>query len=195
MISSGTRARAHPADLVLKQLAQRLYELEVHLFGEAPDVVVRLDDRRRTFHRHGLDNVRVESALDQVIDPAELARLFLKYLYELVAYDLALAFGVSDARESRQETLAGGYPHDVEVHLAVRLQHLLELILPEQPGVYEYAGLAVSYRAGDERGGDRGVDPPRQAADRVPVADLAAYLFDGLYINEAMSSRTAARRC
>ena len=35
------------AHLVLEELAQRLDELEVHLLGQAADVVVALDDRAR----------------------------------------------------------------------------------------------------------------------------------------------------
>ncbi len=54
---------ADPPHLVLEQPAQRLAQLEVHVLGQAADVVVRLDLGRRL--RARLDHVGVERALDE----------------------------------------------------------------------------------------------------------------------------------
>ena len=51
------------ADLVLEQLAERLDQLNFRPFGQAPDIVVRLDRRRRALDRNALDDVRVKRAL------------------------------------------------------------------------------------------------------------------------------------
>src|SRR5699024_1570209 len=59
-----SQLRADGADLVLEQGAQRLDELEGEVLGQAPHVVVALDVRR-ALAAAGLDDVRVQGALDQ----------------------------------------------------------------------------------------------------------------------------------
>ena len=55
---------AEAAHLVLEQLAQRLDELQVHLLGQAADVVMGLDDVRLAGARaRGLDDVGIDRAL------------------------------------------------------------------------------------------------------------------------------------
>ena len=60
---------AEPPDLVLEELAERLHEREAELLGEAPHVVVGLDDRRRPLDRDRLDDVRVERPLREPLSP------------------------------------------------------------------------------------------------------------------------------
>ena len=64
---------AEPAHLVLEQLAQRLEQLQVHLFGKAADVVVALDHVRFARLRAGrFDHVGVDRPLREPADPGEL---------------------------------------------------------------------------------------------------------------------------
>jgi hypothetical protein len=60
------------------------------------------------------------------------------------------------------------------------LLDLLALPGPHQPVVDEHAGQPVTDGALDERGGDGGVDPAGQPADRAAVADLGTDRLDGL---------------
>ena len=59
------------ADLVLEQRAQRLDQLELEVVGQAADVVVGLDVRGAGAAA-GLDDVRVERALDEELDLCRL---------------------------------------------------------------------------------------------------------------------------
>ena len=61
------------ADLVLEQGPQRLDQLHLHVLGQAADVVVGLDRRRRAAVAAGLDHVGVERALDQEAGVLDLA--------------------------------------------------------------------------------------------------------------------------
>ena len=96
---------AHGADFVLEEPAQRLDQLEVHLLGQAADVVVALD--LGGLARAALDDVAVERALDEELGVGELARLLLEAADELLADDLALALGLGDALELAEEPVAG----------------------------------------------------------------------------------------
>ncbi len=84
------------ADFVLEQKAQRLDQLQVHVFGQAADIVMRLDLGRALGAR--FDHVRVERALRQKRRVGQFAGLFLEDAHELFADDLALALRVGDAR-------------------------------------------------------------------------------------------------
>jgi len=73
------------AHLVLEQLAQGLDELQLHLFGQAAHVVVRLDGGRRAFVRDGFDDVRVQGSLHQVVGAAQLVRFLIEHGDEFAA--------------------------------------------------------------------------------------------------------------
>ena len=91
------------AHFVLEQLAQRLDQLEAHALGQAADVVVALDRRRRPDHRHALDHVGIERALGEEVELADVLGRVLEDVDELGADDLALLLGIGDAGEPRQE--------------------------------------------------------------------------------------------
>ena len=91
---------ADPPHLVLEEQPQRLDEIHLHVVGQAADVVVRLDLRRDAVVATGLDHVRVERALDEEADVAELAGLLLEDADELLPHDLALRLGIGDARQA-----------------------------------------------------------------------------------------------
>ena len=99
------------ADLVLEQVAQRLDQLEPQVGRQPADVVVGLDLLGGLGLRGGrLDDVRVERALGQEVDPPELGGLLLEDPDELVADDLALLLRVLDAGQAGQEALAARRP-------------------------------------------------------------------------------------
>ena len=56
---------ADAADFIFEEVAQRLDQLELHVCGQAADVVVALDGLRRAFDAGGLDDVGVERALHE----------------------------------------------------------------------------------------------------------------------------------
>ena len=115
---------AHLADLVLEQVAQRLHQLERHVLGQAAHVVVALDVRRRL--RAALDHVGVERALHQEPRAGVLAGHLLEHADELLADDLALALGVGDARELREEPV--GRLHVHQRHAEMPGERLLDLL-------------------------------------------------------------------
>ena len=87
------------AHLVLEQVAQRLDQLQRHVLGQATDVVVALDDRRRAVAAAALDDVGVQRALHQELGVAEPAGVLLEDAHEQLADDLALRLGLGDAGE------------------------------------------------------------------------------------------------
>src|SRR5262249_20467806 len=93
------KRRADLTHLVLEQVAQRLDQAERQVFGQ-PDVVVRLDPSRRrgSVVAGALDDVRIQRALGQEIDPAELARFLGEDANELPADNAPLFLGVRNAR-------------------------------------------------------------------------------------------------
>ena len=94
--------RANQPDLVLEQVPERLDQLEPEIRRQAADVVVGLDLLGGLrLGRRALDDVRVERALGQEVDPAELRGLLLEDPDELVADDLALLLSGSVTPASR----------------------------------------------------------------------------------------------
>src|SRR5581483_5647731 len=107
-----TEIASDAADLVLEKVFQRLNELQVHLFGEPADIVMRLDGLRWAADRARFDHVGVESPLHQefgfgcsmsigsfslMMAANELFRFIVEDRDELVADDLAFLFWIGDA--------------------------------------------------------------------------------------------------
>ena len=116
------------------------------------------------------DDVRVERALGQEVDPTEFGRLLLEDPDELVADDLALLLGVLDAGQSIEESPAR-LDHD-QAHPEVSLEgdpEELGLLLAHQAVVDVDAGQPVADRTVDEGGRDRRIDAAREGADDEPV--------------------------
>lgn len=168
----------HP-DLVLEQLAQRLDELELDVVGQAAHVVVRLDVRGAGAAA-GLDDVRVQGALDQEGDRGavlleDLQLGLLEDADELAADDLPLGLRVGDAGERAQEALLR--VDDLQLHAGGGDEVLLDLLglaLAHQAVVDVHAGQLGADGLLDEGRGDRGVHAAGEAADGALVADLLA---------------------
>ena len=117
----------------------------------------------------GLDDVGVERALGQEVDPPEAARLLLEDADELVPDDAPLALRVLDAGQAGEEALAGVDHH--QAHAKVGLEgrpQELGFLLAHEPVVDVDAGQAVAHGAMDEGGRDGRVDPAREGADDPP---------------------------
>jgi len=90
--------------LVLEQLAQRFEQLELHALGQATDIVVRLNQRRRVVaDRHALDHVRIERALSEELGLADALQRLFENLDERAPDDLALLLRIADALEFLEE--------------------------------------------------------------------------------------------
>jgi hypothetical protein len=101
----------HDSHLVLEELAQRLDQLEPHPLGKPPDVVVRLDRRRRPAHGDRLDHVRVERPLREEADVVELGGRLLEHVDEGLSDRLPLLLGISipaSAAKKRSERRSSG---------------------------------------------------------------------------------------
>ena len=116
------------------------------------------------------DDVRVERALGQEVDPAELAGLFLEDADELVTDDPALLLRVLDTGQTGEEALAGIDHHQVHPEVALEGHpEELRFLLAHEPVVDVDAGQPVADRTVDEGRRDGRVDAARQGADDQPV--------------------------
>ena len=81
---------SHAPYLVLEELAQWLDQLQVHLLGQATDVVMRFDDVRLAgAGAGGFDDVGVDRALSEKADAADPVRFLIEYFDEGTPDDLA----------------------------------------------------------------------------------------------------------
>ena len=125
---------------------------------------MRLDVRVVTATR--LDDVGIQRPLYEIAHVAEVARRFFEHADEQLADRLALALGVDDVVERREEAICGLHVHELDFELLTkRLLDLFRLSEPQQPCVDEHADQLVADRLVHERRRDRGVDAARQAAD------------------------------
>ena len=175
-----TELDAELAHFVLEQLAQRLQQLEVHLLGQAADVVVALDHMRLARARAGrFDHVGIDRALRQPANPFELAGLFLEHLDEQAADDLALAFGVALALQRAEEALFRIDTNHPHTHVpGERLHHLVAFVLPQQTVIDEHARELLAQGSMQQCCDHRGIDAARQAEQHAIGPDLLAHARD-----------------
>src|SRR5699024_3849968 len=109
-----TQFQAHLADLILKEEAQRLYDLlEINVIGETAYVVVGLD--HSGFAQTGFDHIRIDGSLYQEIHSADLLCFFLENADELFADDLALLLRLFHAGQLLIEALLRVYTDEVQL--------------------------------------------------------------------------------
>ena len=175
---------ADDAHFVFIEEFEGLDQLELQIFGQAAHVVVRLDGA-------ALQNVRIDGALRQKFDAVLLARLLLEHADELRADDLALGFGVGDARELVQKAVDGVDVDEVGVHLAAEhLDHLFGLPFAQQAVVDVHADEVLADRLDEQRRHDGRIDPARQREQHLFAAHLAAHRRD-LLVDERLRLRRA----
>ncbi len=103
-----TQLDAELAHFVLEQLAQRLDELQIHLFGEPTHIVVGLDHvRLARATARGFNHVRIDRALREKLHAAEFLRLFVEDFDKQPPMILRLASGsVTPASAARKRASA-----------------------------------------------------------------------------------------
>jgi hypothetical protein len=94
--------------------------------------VVALDrDRGAAGEADALDHVRIERALGEEIGAADLPRLFLEYVDEGLADELALGFRIGEAGEAIEEQRLGVHVDERDVVAVAEQAHdLARLVRP-----------------------------------------------------------------
>ena len=104
--------QTHFPNLILEEVAQRLNQLQLHVFGKAAHVMMSLDSGRVPVVRgFTFDDIRIQGSLGQKLGVAQLRGDFLKNADEFLADGLALGFRVGDSFQPGQEPLGG-----IDVH-------------------------------------------------------------------------------
>src|SRR5258708_14693792 len=132
---------ANAAHLVLEQLAQRFDQLELHALRQAADVVMALDHVRLARAGAGrLDDVRINRALGEKIDAADLRGLGLEDLYEQAADELALGLRVSNSTQRREVAFAGIDPDHLDAQgFRKHVPHGISFAEPQEAVINEHA--------------------------------------------------------
>ena len=113
---------------------------------------------------------------------ADLFGLLLKDADELLADDLPLALGLSDAGQLAEVAGAGVHADKVDVKVGVAgakdRADLLLLVLAQQAMVHKDAGQLLAHRFGQHGGQHRRIDAAGQSAQHLAAADLLAQGLD-----------------
>ena len=167
---------AQLAHFVFKQIAQRLEQLEFHVFGQAADIVVRLDGVGFVgFRARAFDNVGVDGALRQPFGVGEFFLFCIKYFDEFGADDFAFALGVGNAGEFVKKLVFGVNVNHAHAQVAGKhVHHHLTFVLAQQAVIDEDTGELVADGAVNQRGGHGGIDAARQTQNHFVAADLLA---------------------
>ena len=190
------------ANLVLEQGAQRLNQFEGQVVGKATHVVVALNVCGAVAAA-GLDNVRVQGALNQELDVCalfaslgnQLALCLFEGADELAADSLTLCLGLGDALECGEETLRLVNGDDLNAHgCCVVLLDLFALAFTEQTVVDEEAGELVSDSLVHECSCHGGVNAAGERADDAVATDLLADLCD-LLLNNVVGGPGGLQAC
>lgn len=106
------------------------------------------DDRRIACS--GLDHIRVDRALNQIVHTPDLLGLFLKDANELLTDDLTLALRLCDAGQLLQKALLPVGTDKVDVPLGKSGLDLISLIFTHEAMVDKYTGELASHRLGQQ---------------------------------------------
>jgi hypothetical protein len=141
-------------------------------FGQAPDVVVRLDHVRiAVLGGRRLDHVGIDRALRQPLHALDLRGLAVEDLDEGAPDDLALALGIRHALELAQELALGAHADHLDAHvLREHLHHVIALVQAQQAVVDEHAGQLLADGAREQRGDHRGIDAAREPEQHLVLA-------------------------
>ena len=162
---------ADPADLIFEEHPQRLDDFEVHLLRQTAHVVVRLDLRGKALDARGFDDVRVDRALGQPAGVFNRPGMLVESLDEEAADELALGLGIGNPGERGKELLRGVGADDIETHVFIGFEHILELILAQQAVADEDTGQVVADGLVEEHACDRGIHAAAQAEDDLVVPE------------------------
>ena len=172
---------AYTAHLVLEKQSERLDDLQIHFFGQASHVMVRLDRGRRTVDGRRLDHVGIDRPLSEPAHVGQLLRLGVEYLDEVPPDDLAFALGIGHSFQVGEELFAGADADHVQPHRLVRFEYVLELVLAEQSHIDENADQLPADGPMQQHGRYRRVDSPGQPEQHFVRPDLFAQFGDGRF--------------
>ena len=159
------------ANLILEQGSQRLHQFELHIVGQATNIVMTLDLGGVLGAR--FDDIGIQGSLDEELSVLNAAAGVLEYSDEEFADGFALCLGFGDPGQSLEETIAG--PHMDEFYALMPLEgfdNLFTLALTHQAGIDEHTGELRTNRPMHERGGNGRINTTGQTADRSCTADL-----------------------
>ena len=167
-ISSGRPERpADRADLVLEQVLERLDQLELHVFWQTADVVVRLDLDRgfRVLGRRSRSRPDRACPGPGTGTAPTFSASASKTRMNVSPIVFRFCSGIGDTRQPLEEML--GRVDIDEVHAEGAGEDILDqlrLAEPKQPVVDEDRGQLLADRPVDQRGRDRRIDSAAQPA-------------------------------
>ena len=126
-----------------------------------------------------LDDVGIDGALGKPAGTFHASGFRFEHVDEGLADGFALGFRFREAREGRQETLAGIDARDVEAHAAVGFEDFRKLVAAQQAIVHKDAVEPFADGFVEQDSGDGGVDAAAQAEDDLVAADLTVERIDG----------------
>ena len=184
------------AHFVLEEHAQRLDQREIHLFGQAADVVVRFDlVAGLALRRLRFDDVGIERALHEVLDAGNLRRFFFEDGDELVADRDALLL-----RDRRLPRACARKRSRASTAITLRCSTSRNaastsagLVLAQQAVIDEDAGQLLADRARDQRRRDGRIDAAGERADHLVAADIARESRCDRRLDERVHLPVAAR--
>ena len=116
------------------------------------------------------NDVRVDSALNEVIDMTDFLGFFFKDANEFFADNLAFLFRIADALEFRQETFLGVNTDEVHVKVSFEdLFHLVAFVLTKQAMVNKDAGELLTHGLVDENRSNRGINAAAHGAQDILI--------------------------
>jgi hypothetical protein len=83
-------------------------------------------------NRNGLNYIRIDRSLGKPFDPVEFFASCSKTRMNLLTDNFSLRFRIAHIFKRCEETIGGVDPINVQPHLFIGIQHLVELIFPEQ---------------------------------------------------------------
>ena len=184
---------SHLPHLVLEQGAQRLHERELEILRQASNVVMALDVRRAG-STTGLDDIRIERALDEELNRLavrtclgdEIALGRLEHPDELAADDLALGLRIAHSCECLEEALLRiNHDESNAGRCDVVPLDLLRLPLAQETVIDEDAGELVAHGLVHQRCRHGGVDSTGQPADHLTGTHLFTDALD-LIVDDAL---------
>src|SRR5215467_4562513 len=98
-VIGNSQFRSQHAYFVLEQFPQRLNQLEMHASRQPSDIMMRLYCGGWALEADTLDDVGIERALDQILDPPQLFGFCLEILDKQAPDDLSFAFGIGHILE------------------------------------------------------------------------------------------------
>ena len=173
-------------DLVLEQQLDGLHQLKLQILGQTTHIVVGLDSLLALSGLLGLQNVGVDGALCQEGHIVQLTSLVSKDGDELLADDLALAFGVGDTGQQAQEMIGGIDVNQVGIQaVPEHLDDTLGLVLTHEAVVDVDADELLADGLDQQSGNDGRIDTAGQGQQHLLVADLLADSLD-LLVDEGI---------